>query len=402
MKDFTPILKTLWKNKTGPTLLIIQIAVAFTILINISYMAMSKLHEINLPSGLGEDTLFSFRTNLPVESEEYEALLKQDLASIKALNSVKSVVTTNSIPLAGWGLGLQFNESEDPDSFIAYAGIYSMSDEFMKTLGLEIIMGRGFEDSEMKISNQDYSELSNSILVTQAMAERVSPEDWSAAVGVTVYMNGRPYQIVGVIDKLIATWPDWSGNERSVVFPVYSFSGENRFLVKARAGQLEQAMEDVRSLLLQQPGKFVADLHTFKYTRETGYKAMKSSLSILIGVTIGLVMLTMLGVFGQARFTLMKRRRQIGTRRALGASKFHIMRFYIIENLVVVGVGVVFGSLFAVLLNVKLMELFRLESVPMEYFLYGGISVCIASLIAVIPTAYSAANISPATATRSV
>ncbi|MDK1287346.1 ABC transporter permease [Pseudoalteromonas umbrosa] len=402
MKDFSPIFKTLWKNKTGPMLLILQIAVAFTILTNVSFMASSKLHDLTAPSGLDEDVLFSFRANLPVESSDYVALLDQDLRDIKELNSVERITVTNSVPLAGWGVFYLLTENEDPESYIASAGAYSGSREYMDTLGFEIIMGRWFEESEIAYASDSFDDLSNSILVTKELAKRISPNDWSAAVGSTVYIHARAYQIVGIIDRLIATWPEWHGNERSVVFPAYIFTGENRFIVRAKPGQLEQAMDDVKSLLMQQPGRFVTDLNTFKHTRETGYKSMESSFIILTSVTIALIMLTMLGVFGQARFTLMKRRRQIGTRRALGASKFQIMRFYILENLIVVGIGVILGCLCAVIANVKLIELFRQDAVPYEYFLYGGLSVFVASLIAVIPTAYNAANTSPAIATRSV
>ncbi|KZN65776.1 hypothetical protein N473_12200 [Pseudoalteromonas luteoviolacea CPMOR-1] len=402
MKDFNPIFKTLWKNKTGPFLLIVQIAVAFTILINVSFMASSKLHELTELSGLDEEVLFSFRSNLPVEPEDYVALLQQDLADIKNLNSVESITVTNSVPLSGWGVFYSLNASEDPDSYIAQAGAYAGSRDYISTLGLEIIMGRWFEESEMEFTVNGNSDRSNSILVTKAMAERVAPNDWPTAVGKAVYINGRAYQIIGVIDRLIAPWAEWQGNERSVVFPNYIMAGENIFMVRAKPGQLEQAMVDVKALLMQQPSKFVTDLHTFQYTRETGFKAMKSSLIILSSVTIALIMLTMLGVFGQARFTLMKRRRQIGTRRALGASKFHIMRFHILESLIVVGIGILLGSLCAMIVNVKLIELFRQDAVPYEYFMYGGIGVCVASLIAVIPTVYNTANTSPAIATRSV
>ncbi|KZN50250.1 ABC transporter permease [Pseudoalteromonas luteoviolacea] len=402
MKDLAPILKTLWKNKTGPMLLIMQIAVAFTILINISFMAVSKLHELKVPSGLDEEVLFSLRTNFPVAPDENAARIQQDLLAIQTLDSVDNATAVNSIPLTSWGLFDSINATIDPDSYIAQAGTYTGSKEFIDTLGLEIVAGRGFEDSEVQIAQLDYHERPNSILVTQGLAKWISREDWAGAAGMTVYINGQPYQVVGVIKELVAVWPDWTGNERSIVLPTYHYANEGKLMIKAKPGQLEQAMEDVNGLLMQLPGRFVTDLEKFKDTREKGYKGMESSLIILMSVTVGLIMLTMLGVFGQARFTLMKRRRQIGTRRALGASKSHIMRYYVIESILVAGTGVIVGSLMAVLLNVKLMEIFRVDSVPFEYFLYGGLSVLVASLVAVIPTAYSAANISPATATRSV
>ncbi|MCF2856431.1 ABC transporter permease [Pseudoalteromonas sp. SMS1] len=402
MKDLTPILKTLWKSKTGPFLLVIQIAVAFTILINVGHMAINKWHEINKPSGLDEAHLFTFTANLPVEPDSYQARLEQDFADILELASVESVNATNSVPLTSWGLGLALNRTESDESYISYAGVYSMSSNFVETLGLEVIMGRKFDDAEMRLSSDDYMIKSTTAMVTKALAEKISPEDWTQTVGKTIYINGRPYQIVGIVNELIATWPAWWGNKRSIIFPVLTLTNESKFMVRAHPGQLQQAMEEVHTLLMRQPGRIIDKYHPFSHTRETGYKPMISSLVILIAVTIGLMVVTMLGTFGQARFAILRRKRQIGIRRALGASKWQIVRYYILENMVITSFGILLGVICAILLNVKLMDFFDLLSVPGEYFLVGAAVILVAGQFAVIPPALSAANISPASATRSV
>ncbi|KZN66867.1 ABC transporter permease [Pseudoalteromonas luteoviolacea] len=401
MKDFKPILKTLWKNKTSPILLVIQIAVAFTILINVSHMAVNKWQEIHKPSGLDEANIFTFTANLPVEPEGYKARLEQDFADILELSSVENVMATNSIPLTNWGLGLALNRTESDESYITYAGIYSMTANFVETLGLDVILGRQFEQAEMVLSSADYTVLSSTLMVTKAIAEKISPEDWTQTVGKTIYIHGRPYQIIGVVDELIATWPNWLRNERSIIFPAYSLTKESKFMVKAREGQLKQAMEEVHTLLMRHPGRIIDKLDAFSHTRDSGYKPMASSLIILCAVTIGLVVITMLGTFGQARFAILRRKRQIGTRRALGATKWQIVRYYMLENIVITSLGILFGAIFAVLLNVKLMDFFELLSVPSEYFLFGAVAVLVAGQFAVIPPALGAANISPASATRS-
>ncbi|KZN36733.1 hypothetical protein N480_15800 [Pseudoalteromonas luteoviolacea S2607] len=401
MKDFKPILKTLWKNKTSPILLVIQIAVAFTILINVSHMAVNKWQEIHKPSGLDEANIFTFTANLPVEPAGYKARLEQDFADILELSSVENVMATNSIPLTNWGLGLALNRTESDESYITYAGIYSMTANFVDTLGLDVILGRQFEQAEMVLSSADYTVQSSTLMVTKAIAEKISPEDWTQTVGKTIYIHGRPYQIVGVVDELIATWPNWLRNERSIIFPAYSLTKESKFMVKAREGQLKQAMEEVHAVLMRHPGRIIDKFHAFSHTRDSGYKPMASSLIILCAVTIGLVVITMLGTFGQARFAILRRKRQIGTRRALGATKWQIVRYYMLENIVITSIGILFGAIFAVLLNVKLMDFFELLSVPSEYFLFGAVAVLVAGQFAVIPPALGAANISPASATRS-
>ena len=45
--------------------------------------------------------------------------------------------------------------------------------------------------------------------------------------------------------------------------------------------------------------------------------------------------MTALGVYGMTSFTVTERTHQIGTRRALGARKFHIVRFFMVENAII-------------------------------------------------------------------
>ncbi|WP_462156222.1 hypothetical protein [Pseudoalteromonas piscicida] len=104
MRDLLPILKTLNKNKASPLLLILQIALTFTILVNAIYMMVLKEQELVQPTGLAENQLFSFRTNFEGSDEEKNAALDTDLADIRALASVESASTITSLPLINWGV----------------------------------------------------------------------------------------------------------------------------------------------------------------------------------------------------------------------------------------------------------------------------------------------------------
>ena len=70
--------------------------------------------------------------------------------------------------------------------------------------------------------------------------------------------------------------------------------------------------------------------------------------SIILGVVTLLVLaVSAIGIFGLAVFNVTTRTKQIGTRRAVGARRFHILRYFLVENWLVTSSGVVVGCVLA-------------------------------------------------------
>ena len=70
--------------------------------------------------------------------------------------------------------------------------------------------------------------------------------------------------------------------------------------------------------------KASGDLHgsnLIKALKAKAYQEDRATSRLLLAVCVGLLIVTSLGIYGQARFSVNRRKRQIGTRRALGASK---------------------------------------------------------------------------------
>ena len=123
---------------------------------------------------------------------------------------------------------------------------------------------------------------------------------------------------------------------------------------------------------------------------------------MLIIIICIILFITALGVAGMAIFNVNRRKRQIGTRRALGASQTNIITHFMIENFLMTTIGIIIGVVLSVFLNGYLMEYFSSSRIAISYIIVTTIGLVLLGQLAVLFPAQSAASISPAIATRSV
>jgi putative ABC transport system permease protein len=132
------------------------------------------------------------------------------------------------------------------------------------------------------------------------------------------------------------------------------------------------------------------------------YSSDIAMVKILTGVVIILSSVTGLGIVGMAWFSVSQRRKQIGTRRALGASRADIIRYFMVENWLITSMGLVLGIAGAFLLNWFLDTAYQTGRMPLYYLPMGVVLLWLLGQLAVLVPARRAAGIPPALATRSV
>jgi putative ABC transport system permease protein len=138
----------------------------------------------------------------------------------------------------------------------------------------------------------------------------------------------------------------------------------------------------------------LADSRTEQYQDDRGLAV------ILAVVCSALVAVTAFGIVGLTSYWVAQRRRQIGIRRALGATKNAIVRYFQTENLLIAAGGVVLGVALAVSLNLWMVTAFQMQRLNIAYALVGAVVVMILGQASVLWPALKAASIPPALATR--
>ena len=149
------------------------------------------------------------------------------------------------------------------------------------------------------------------------------------------------------------------------------------------------------------PLPLILELTSTDEHRSNKYRSSATVQWMLISVSLLLLVVTCCGIVGMASLWVTQRRKQIGVRRALGARRVDILRYFITENLMITSAGVFGGVLLGVALNQLLVSKLEMTRLPLEYLAAGSVVFLVLGVIAVYGPAWRAASISPALATRS-
>src|SRR6185295_2117122 len=138
------------------------------------------------------------------------------------------------------------------------------------------------------------------------------------------------------------------------------------------AGQRDRVMTDaLAALRAAAPTPRVVTVRSTEEDRNNRYRNERSLAWMLIAVSALLLLVTASGIVGMTMLRVAQRRKQIGVRRALGARKSDIVRYFITENIVITTAGIFAGVVLAVLLNQILVSQLELPKLPLAYLAIG-------------------------------
>lgn len=401
MLELKPIFNALRRSKAGAFMLFVQIALTTAIVSNASFIIYDRVQYLGQETGYPEQDLFrigvlTYGTDIDL-TQKFEA----NETLIRNLPGVANAALFNHVPLSGSGSASGFGIAPAKERGKSVRAAYFLTDEFgLDTLGLEVSEGRNFRADEIILSNTQERSASVAI-VSKNFLNEIFPE--GDGLGKTIFFGDSPLQIIGVVDRMMGPWLKDSAAENAVIMPNVQASANQKIIIRSQPGQRDALMRDIEDVMLDDYNKRVifgiqaVDVAKAEYN--AGDLLMLRMLIVLIVV---LLLVTALGIFGLTVFNINKRTKQIGTRRALGARKSDIVRYFLLENTMISLVGVIFGAIGALFLGDLLLKEYSLPSLDNTYVLGTAIFVMVVSLLSVVFPATRAANISPSIATRSV
>jgi putative ABC transport system permease protein len=409
--SINPILSALLRNKTGAVLVALQVAISLAILANALHIVNVRQEVVARPSGIADESeVFYVSTRyLTRETAEFDKSLQQrERALLAAIGGVVSVADVNQIPMSRSGNTTsvaidrkQVNESADSSAYTSGEGL-------LKTWKMKLVEGRDFNSGDLlEVDQQVSNEIPKVAIISKALAEKLWPGQ--SATGRTMYFGtgeeARGVQIVGVVERLQSQNAQvGETGEMSSIIPLRGYGGVPGavYTVRTEPGQLDRVMKEAEAALAKMAGiPVIVTAKTVSGDRKARYRADMALSWMLIAVSALLLIITASGIVGMASLWVTQRRKQIGVRRALGARRVDILRYFIAENVMITSGGVVAGVMLAVALNQLLVSKLEMTKLPLNY-LFVGAGVFIAlGILAVYGPAWRAATISPATATRS-
>jgi putative ABC transport system permease protein len=405
--EIQPILLALRRSKTGAILVAAQVALTLAIVCNALFVVKARLATVDRPSGVAEDEVFQIQYAAAGEIEDRKGMQQADIAALRAIPGVKAVAAVNSFPVStsGWGMSVSADGKPDKET---PTGVYFSGESFVKAMGLHLVAGRDFEDSEVR-EVDDRTNLrvaSDVVIVSKHLARRLF-KDEQAAIGKTIYQgsgkDAQAMRIVGVVDTLLSSSaPANEFAQDTFVWPVRYLGPTAHYAVRAEPSQRARVMKDAEKALgAIRPDRVLVNLHDMPEIKYRRYRHERAGANMLIAVTIGLLLVTASGIVGVASLWVSQRRKQIGVRRALGAKRRDIVRYFVTENLLITTAGIAAGLAMAVGLNLFLVSKLELARLPVAYLVGGMIAVWALGLVAVLGPAWRAAAVPPAIATRS-
>ena len=404
---FVPIVSTLRRHKTAAILVVLEIALTCAIVCNAVFLIRDRLDRMHKDSGVAEAELVDFRiAGIGVKHDEMAQTL-QDLAALRAIPGVKLAASTNMVPLGGSSWNNDVRLTPDMIGGGTNAALYVGTDDLVEALGVRIIAGRDFLPGEF----QDFDDVMKqkahfaAVIVTKGLAERMFPG--GSALGKQIYTWGKdPQTIVGIIDRL-ARPNDVNGadiTDCAFIAPLRAaYTVGAHYVIRVQPGTGHEVLEQAETTLMKlDPARLVLDKKTFAEVRADYFKQDRSMALLLAGVSLALLVVTGLGIVGLASFWVQQRTRQIGIRRALGATRSNIMRYFQLENFILASAGIVLGMALAYGLNLWLMHKYQVPRLPASFLPIGAGLLWGLGQLAVLGPAMRASLISPASATRSV
>ncbi len=396
--ELGPIIKSMRKNRIGVFLIALQIAVTFAVVLNCLNLALAHRRLLNEPTGYDEDN------TLLISAEHYDkslddlsltkSIIERDLRWLRGLDGVKAATVVGNVPLSDSGSSERLfpeghRERESP------ACRFYGDEDVLAAYGLKLAAGRTFTAKEV----DDEAPV---VMISQELADAYFPE--GGALGATLYNElGPGPRVIGIIELMHGSWRFWTNFKRNLVLPSRSSSAWERvrYMVRAEPGARDALMPLIEAQMNGLYEQRNITLQTFEEVKARSFRSSFASARVMVTISLILVLVTSLGIAGLTSFWVTQRTRHIGIRRALGASKFDILRYFMLENVLITALGLMLGLGFAYLLNRQLIAATSVMPVlPGSFLPAGMLGLWFLGLCAVFFPARRASLIHPAIATR--
>ncbi len=262
------------------------------------------------------------------------------------------------------------------------------------------------------ISELDDQHRREVMVIGNGAAEALFPGG-AQAIGKEVMMGGKPYEIIGVLEKRKGTLLGENESDNAVLIPFRTLrkvsprSEWMMLIVRSHSGQLKQALDQVEDILRRQRGVKYDDKNNFDLQTADRFIEQFDSITAMVGlVAIALSSVGLLvggiGVMNIMLVSVTERTAEIGVRKAIGARRRDITNQFLFEAMTLTFLGGVLGVILAVAVSQIIILIFPSlpASIPIWAVVAGLVVSAAIGLIFGVWPARKAARLDPIEALR--
>jgi putative ABC transport system permease protein len=396
-----PILRAMKHNRTRFALIILEIAITLAIVTNCVNMILVERKNMSRKSGFDDENLLSIRfAPFAPEFKEQtytDAVVQADMRAIEGMPGVKAATVTYMMPWEGGGSSGTMTAEGYGEKFQAQT--YPVTPRFIETLGTKLVAGRTFRPED---TPTDPNTTPSVAIISEALAKKLWGNE--NPIGKVIMSNERtnPRTVIGVIGDFYNPYA-WNIGEYVRFSPAKWWDGGGAtYLIRTEPGAMKSVVSQLEPRLVKINGGRTFRLQTISEVKDQFFQNSRLVITAMTAVIFVLVFVTALGILGITSLAVSERTKQIGTRRALGATRGDILTQFLTENWIVTSIGLFLGIIATYVLNFALVSTLTEAKMPWYLVGVGMVLLWINGLVATIPPALRAAKVAPAVATRTV
>ena len=341
------LFKLIWKKKKSNFLMMLEIFVSFLILFAVWSLSIYNYRNYALPSGIDTEnvwaTFIDFNTDKDSLKTIYRDLIKQKLSSYPEVEA--NSFTSSNLPYSFSSSNSSFSYKKNN----AMSEIMQVEPSYLKVLKLQLSEGRWFTEGD-KVNKV------RPIIITKHFKETLFGNE--NALGKVIGQENEKRQVIGVIDNFKYE-NDFQALDNCILEPLGGWQSD--LLIRVKPGTTVESEAKISKALVQLGKDWSVEIQHLDDMKANKNKMIWVPILILLIVCSFLIFNVALGLFGVLFQTISRRKQEIGVRRAIGATKSHILWHFVGETAVITTFGVILGLFFAVqfpILNVFDVEAF--------------------------------------------
>jgi putative ABC transport system permease protein len=403
--EIKPILLSLKQNKVLALLIVLQVAFTLAVVSNSLFVTTATLKEWNLPSGLEHENIVAVQTQFYDLSVDTERVVRDDLSKFRELPGVISATTTNQIPFGAENVSEVFLETGDEPQ--AYrTNVFEFDVSGIEVLGVQLIEGRDFTENDVVRHDPSQSDAYPAVaMISQDQAEALFPGE--SPIGKTVWLeeNARPVEVIGMYGNFMngenLNFDGMSFHTMAIPLVTWERGQDPNYLIRVEPGMAAGLFDDFTNVIYDTRGRYLYAVEKLTRTQKRMYDGRGSNAATFMAVSLVLVLITGLGMAGLVSFLVNQRKKQIGIRRAMGATRFDVIRYFLLENSILTWTGLILGGVLTLVITYALTDATGANILQIKYLFITAVGLWLVNMASVYFPARRAARIDPAIVTRS-
>jgi len=390
-------LESIRANKFRSFLTVLGIVVGvFTAIVVASILTGLRNSVVSMIEEYGTNNIYAFHLSTGFGNEDRSERSRKPLTEADADAILTQATAVEDIALIAPGIG-NFGPSFD-DNLIYEGRNYrrantdGVSPNYDQIVNVVIKYGRF-------ITAADDLQRRQVLVIGVNAADALFPGEEQNAVGKMVRMNGQSWEIIGVLEKRKAGFFGENEEDSKVLLPYRTarkVAPQRQYLlhiIKGKSGRVTEALEESESILRQRrgltydkPNDFdikTADQFIKQFDGITGMVGLIAIAISCLGLLVGGI-----GVMNIMLVSVTERTKEIGIRKAIGATKKAIVLQFLLEAMTLTFIGGIIGLIAAA--GISNLILLLIPSIPAKIPLWAvivglGVSILVGLIFGVLP-----------------